>query len=64
MGNGATHLPPIEVFYLLVFTSVLQCVGAWWLLEVVIRLLTMVDQLCFQEYLKRFTLSFSPKNSL
>lgn len=33
MGNGATHLPPTEVFHLLVFMSVLQRVGARWLLE-------------------------------
>lgn len=33
VGNGATHLPPTEVFYLLVFVSVLQRVGARWLLE-------------------------------
>lgn len=31
--TGATHLPPAEVFYLLVFMSVLQHLGARWLLE-------------------------------
>lgn len=38
VGNGAIHLPPTEVFYLLVFILVLQRVGARWLpKEAVIR---------------------------
>lgn len=33
VGSDATHLPPTEVFYLLVFMNVFQRLGARWLLE-------------------------------